>query len=116
MITYVMKVTKNGQSISNEELTDRCRRVDLKDLYRRASRYGKKFTICSQCKTTLQELIDLYKNIPTEDLTLRVSDGRINQSASGGGDCRDMKEQVRKAFINYFKSANPDVIVKWRIV
>ncbi len=55
--------------------------------------------VCSECQATLSDVAGCYKKIPTEDLTLRFEvihdDPYVVQWASGGGDCRVMKEAVR---------------------
>ena len=57
---------------------------------------------CNECGTEINDLVDMYKQIPSEDLTIRFYDEEyvwmIIQTASGGGQCRDMKEACRKAF------------------
>ena len=61
---------------------------------------------CDECDTTLSGMVSCYEGAPTEDLTLRVYDYEdevlIVQTASGGGECRDMKEACRFAFMRLF--------------
>ncbi len=64
--------------------------------------------ICEECDTTIDDMVACYNDVPTSDLTCYVfketEDGlghtiprQLVQLASGGGECRDMKEKLRIA-------------------
>ena len=72
--------------------------LELSDLYNMARILGAPEK-CDECGTTLWDMVNMYKKVPTEDLTFRVyrKEKYILQSASGGGDCRLMKNACRSA-------------------
>lgn len=97
-ITSIVKVTPNkfkkvcdiADNISLEELRDEY--LKRNELIR-----------CSDCGAKLQEFLERYKI--RDDLTIKYyeDDMTIHQCASGGYDCRDIKEGLRRAFHQIIK-------------
>jgi len=58
-------------------------------------------TKCDECGTTLADMVSSYNKIPTEDLTCYITEldrkKALVQLASGGGECRLMKNALRTA-------------------
>ena len=81
----------------NMKLIDYAKRVNMDDFRKKLMEYG------INDKDTLDQIIDLFSELPTEDSTLGISKDKdnneyIHMSASGGGQWREWKEISRKAF------------------
>ncbi len=77
--------------------------IPLKKLLENA-RKNRMPKMCNRCGTTLEEMVRRYKKIPTGDLTFYLDENRpiLYQTASGGGDCRKMKDGLRRIVRNHF--------------
>ena len=103
--TFTIRVPKDVENINYGDVLHLLSEVDTDRLFNKAWEICR-IDHCAECGTELNEIISQYETLPTEDLTLRVYDYdeeiTISQVASGGSQCRDMKEAARFAFITLF--------------
>lgn len=86
-----------------ENILEIARRIDRRRLRELALFFGSPEK-CEECGTILDDMISAYDEIPSEDATCYITDWgdqkALAQLASGGGNCRYMKNAVRTAFIS----------------
>jgi len=100
--TYAITIDKARNSeLSGTLIQTLMSEICLEELHDEAYKMCR-LSRCDECGTEINDIVDQYKTIPSEDLTIRFYDREyeymIIQTASGGGDCRTMKEATRQAF------------------
>jgi len=97
MIVYYVEVP--GMTVEELESFVRDQFLSADELLRKAREEGSPDE-CGECGATLQEFVNQYKTIPSDDFTIRFElingIAYCSQNATGGGDCRRIKDALRK--------------------
>lgn len=89
---YVFEVKTTPEMI--QEIT---KTITVEQLKVKCAEYGLTEIICEHdCR--LDDYLEKYRKIPTDDLTCTFYENGVMQSASGGTEDRNVKEIIRRAF------------------
>lgn len=90
---YPGYIFKNSQKINTKKILEIAQNIPLSELKKKSIEYG-------VSERYIDEYIELYKIIPSQDFTIREAkyDEGIVQCASGSDPERSIKEQIRRAF------------------
>ena len=101
MVTFFLLEPGYAYSEENgatpEMIQEIARTVTVEQLREKCAEYGLTEIECTE-GYKLDDFLEVYRNLPTDDLTCTFTDYGVSQSASGGGHERDVKEIIRRAF------------------
>ncbi len=86
------------ENITPEMIQEISKTITIEQLKNKCTGYGLDISKFDEDGIQIKEYIEIYRNIPTDDLSCRFYENGVIQSASGGGESRKIKEIIRCAF------------------